>query len=66
MGITESGAVVTVPTPDTVEQRERLVESEAMGDADLDTSLAKVNPSSRDMCHRLADVALWASRRLQA
>ena len=46
MGITESGAVVTVPTPDIVEQRERFVESEAIGDADLDASLAKVDLSS--------------------
>ena len=60
VGITESGAVVTVPTPGIVEQRERFVESEAIGNADLDTSLAKVDPSSIEMCQRRATVAVWA------
>ena len=59
MGITESGAVVTVPTPDIVEQRERSVESEAIREADLNASLAKVDLSSSEMCHRRATVAVW-------
>lgn len=45
VGITESGAVVTVPTPDILEQSERFAEKELIADADLDTSLAQVLPS---------------------
>ena len=42
VGITESGAVVTVPTPDILEQSERFAEKEAIIDGDLNASLAKV------------------------
>ena len=42
MGITESGAVVTVPTPDILEQSERFAEKEAIVNGDLSASLAQV------------------------
>ena len=45
VGVTETGAVVTVPTPDIVEQSERFAEGEAIADGVLDdASLAKVAP----------------------
>ena len=42
VAITETGAVVTVPTPDILEQSERFAEKEAILEGDLDTSLAQV------------------------
>ena len=43
VGVTETGAVVTVPTPDIVEQSERFAEGEAIADGVIDdASLAKV------------------------
>ena len=45
VAVTESGVVVTVPTPDILEQSERFAEKEAIaeGGEDLDASLAKVS-----------------------
>jgi len=43
VGVTETGAVVTVPTPDIVEQSERFAEGKAIADGVIDdASLAKV------------------------
>ena len=43
VAVTESGAVVTVPTPDILEQSERFAEKEAIADGDINASLAKVS-----------------------
>lgn len=43
MAVTESGAVITVPTPDILEQSERFAEKEAIADGDINASLAKVS-----------------------